>query len=167
MNNNRPSGNIFYNDEQYVFEKSMMNEYIETSNQSIFYHFIDRKSSSTYDIYGESTSDNMKIEKTVELRCLFEVINREKNYRNEEGLYHEDVYLTARIMEDELNNMGVSIIAGDYCSIFDGANYLTFEIDDPNMINTESRYTKGYRPFLRTIKAHLVNDDELKIEIKP
>jgi len=158
--------NMFFSKESYDFEVNLAREYMEMDmNQTVILYQVDLEKTKVNDVYKESDKNNIAFKTPVEITCMYEIGDPEsKSYdkTKSKSVYVKPGNLKFRVLEAELEELGVDIRRGDYIGVqidekLDDLIY--FEVNNDGKVgkfaNSQSMY--GYKPWYRECEANYVD----------
>ena len=157
--------NKFFSQEDFNLEIDMGREYIEGDIDFVVVLYrVDKKKSSTDDLYGETLSHELRTLPPVELsvNLTLEPSTPKSYLANGSLRYEEYGNLTFTIYEQQLEEKHVEIHYGDYIGYPDTeTNFKFFEVVDDNAVNSDNAKTiAGFKKFYRTIKCIPADPDQ-------
>lgn len=150
--------NKFYSEEDYQYELSLIEEYLEEDlNDTVIVYEVDRKKTMINDIYKEATQD-IRYKAPKELPCFFEIVDSEtKSYSdsNSTGVYTVTGNLTVYVPVFMLKKYNCDIKRGDYLGVqIDTNRIVYYVVTDDGKVNTANKnYIGAYKTTWRTIMA--------------
>lgn len=157
--------NKFYSDEDFQYESSLIEEYIEEDlNQSIIVYEVDYVKTNVDTVYKE-TKQSIRYKTPKELPCMFEVKDSQtKSYdaSTNKGVYSVSGNLVAYIPTFMFEKYKCNIKRGDYVGVqIDTERMAYFVVTNDDKLNiANSHYVGAYKTLWRMIEAAPVVDSE-------
>lgn len=160
--------NKFFSNEDFDLDISMGREAIEgDGNFVVILYRVDRENTSSDDLYGEASKDNIRFFPPVELRVIPTLEEAEnKAYNSGAGSlrYLQDGNLSFGIYESQLAELDVELSYGDYIGYpvaVDEVRY--FSVTNDGVKNYDNKHTiMGYKGAYRTVKCSPVDEQEFR-----
>lgn len=157
--------NKFYSEEDYQYELSLIEEYLEEDlNQVVIVYEVDRLKTNTNSIYKES-QQAIRFKPPREIPCMFEIKDSQlKSYdsNNNTGVYSVSGGLTVYIPVFMFEKYNCDIKRGDYLGVQIDTNRMSyFSVnDDGKMNNSNKNYVGAYKTTWRIIEASPIPEEE-------
>lgn len=159
--------NMFFSKESYDFEVNLAREYMEMDmNQTLVLYQVDLEKTKVNDIYKESAKDDIVFKTPVEFTCIYELGDSElKTYdkNTSKAAYVKPGPLKFRVLEVELEELGVDIKRGDYIGVQidpDTMIYYTVTNDGKVARFSNSQTVYGTKHWFRACEAVYVDENE-------
>lgn len=159
--------NMFFSKESYDFEVNIAREYIEQDmNQTLILYQVDLEKTKVNDIYKESEKGNIAFKTPVEFTCMYEITDAESKAYDKtksKGVYVKPGNLKFRVLDCELEELGVDIRRGDYVSVqIDENTLITFVVNNDGKVGrfANSQTVYGFKPWYRECEANYVDENE-------
>ena len=156
--------NMFYSEDDFIFETEMVEGYIEEDlNQSVVLYEVDRRKTNVNAIYKEATSGNIRYKAPKEIPCMYEIKDSEtKSFDNKSsnGVYTQDGNLVLYVLVETLKKYNADIKRGDYIGVQIDTNRMKyFTVVNDGKVNSSNTHLIGaYKPAWRTVECTLVSD---------
>lgn len=158
--------NKFFSGRDFDLEIQMGREAIEgDGNFTVVLYRVDRHTSQTDDLYGESSASEINFLTPVELNVI-PIINKAENktYNPDSMRYQEDGTLTFIVYSQHLEELNVDVIVGDYIGYAINENKIIYyNVTNSGEKNYDNAHTiMGYKAAYRIIECVITNEDEFK-----
>lgn len=156
--------NLFYSEEDYLFETEMFEGYIEEDlNQSVVLYEVDRRKTNLNSIYKESSSGQIRYKPPREIPCMYEIKEADlKSFDNKSsnGIYAQDGNLVFYVLTRTLEKFMCDIKRGDYIGVKIDTNRMKYYtvVNDGKVNSANTHMIGAYKPAWRTIECTLVSD---------
>lgn len=159
--------NKFFSDEDFLLEQDLSREFIEGDlNMTVILYRVDRSKSAVDDLYGESTTDELRYLPPVELAGLVKIEQpQNKNYSPKGGMRFLEIgNMVFSVHQALLDELDVDITYGDFIAYpINEKSLKYFTVVNDGKVYFDNMHTnKGFRGFYRTITCTPVNDSEFK-----
>lgn len=159
--------NKFFSDEDFLLEQNLSREFIEGDlNMTVILYRVDRTKSAVDDLYGESTTDELRYLPPVELSGLVKIEQpQNKNYSPKGSMRFLEVgNMIFSVHQALLDELDVEITYGDFIAYpISETSLKYFTVANDGKVYFDNAHTnKGFRGFYRTITCTPVNDSEFK-----
>lgn len=159
--------NLFYSEEDYLFEMDLGKNYIEQDmGQTVVLYQVNMSETQIDAVYGETKPNAMRFLPPIEVPCVYEIANPElKSYDKSKNLatYLKTGKLTVGVYQASLDELGVDIKKGDILMVQvtpTHGEYFTVANDGRN--NYDNAHTMyGTVPLYRTIIAYPTDRSEI------
>lgn len=158
--------NMFFSKESYDFEVNLAREYMEMDmNQTLILYQVDLEKTKVNDIYKESAKGEIAFKTPVEITCIYEITDSElKTYdkNSSKAAYVKPGTLKFRVLECELEELGVDIKRGDYVGVQideNLENMLYYEVTNDGKVGmlSNSQTLYGYKHWFRSCEAAYID----------
>lgn len=159
--------NMFFSKESYDFEVNLAREYMEMDmNQTLILFQVDLEKTKVNDVYKESGKGDIAFKTPVEITCIYEIGDPEsKSYdkTKSKSVYVRPGNLKFRVLEAELEELGVDIRRGDYVGVqIDEETMIYFVVNNDGKVgrfaNNQTVY--GFKHWYRDCEANYVDESE-------
>jgi hypothetical protein len=145
----------FYDEIDFSIENEMAREYVEGDlNITVVLFEIDRRETNVDDVYGETTSSDIRFKIPKELRVKI-ILEEPENKTYSDGMnrYLEYGKLTFHVFQEQLDELGCDINYGDYIGYVDSeTNIKYFTVSNDGKIFSDNKHTRiGYKGYYRSI----------------
>jgi len=159
--------NKFFSDEDFLLEQDLSREFIEGDlNMTVILYRVDRSKSAVDDLYGESTTDELRYLPPVELAGLVKIEQpQNKSYSPKGSMRFLEIgNMIFSVHQALLDELDVDITYGDYIAYPISEKSLKYftVVNDGKVYFDNMHTNKGFRGFYRTITCTPVNDSEFK-----
>jgi hypothetical protein len=154
----------FYDNTDFDLENEMAREFIEGDlNFTVVLFRVDKIKSQTDDVYGESSTSEIRFYPPVELK-IRPVLEKAESKSYSEGYIRFQEYgnFTFTIFVSHLEELGVDISYGDYIGYPDKEdNIKYFTVVDDGKVFSDNEHTRlGYKGYYRTIVCTNADENE-------
>jgi len=161
----------FYDEMDFSLENEMAREWFEGDlNMTVVLFEVEKYESMVDDIYGESSSSQLKFKtpKELKVRVMIEEANK-GSYSDGYNRFEEYGDLIFEVFVDQLKDLGAEIHYGDYIGYVDNEdNIKYFTVYDDGVIYSDNEHTRlGYKGYYRTVKCKVADFDEINPNIMP
>lgn len=162
---------MFFSKESYDFEVNLAREYMEQDmNQTVILYQVDLERTKVNDVYKESSKGNIAFKTPVEITCIYEINDPEsKAYdkTNSKSIYVKPGNLKFRVLEAELEELGVDIRRGDYIGVQideEPGNMLYFVVNNDGKVArySNSHTVYGFKHWYRDCEANYIDESEFQ-----
>lgn len=159
--------NMFFSKESYDFEVNLAREYMEMDmNQTLILYQVDLEKTKVNDVYKESGKGEIVFKTPVEFTCMYEISDAEsKSYdkSKSKSVYVKPGNLKFRVLDAELEELGVDIRRGDYIGVqIDETTMIYFVVNNDGKVarfaNNKTVY--GFKPWYRECEANYIDESE-------
>jgi hypothetical protein len=161
----------FYDELDFSLENDMAREWFEGDlNMVVVLFEVEKYESTTDDLYGESSSSQLKFKAPKELRVRLQIDEpKTGSYTEGYNRYEEYGDLTFTVFVDHLKELGAEIHYGDYIGYVDREDNIKYftVYDDGNIYSDNSHTRLGYKGYYRTVKCKVADFDEINPNIMP
>ena len=159
--------NKFFSDEDFQLEDAISREFIEGDlNMTVILYRVDRSKSAVDDLYGESTTSEVRYLPQIEVAGLVKIDPpQNKTYAPKTSLrYLETGNLTFSVHNSLLQELDIDIRYGDFIGYqVDEKSLIYFTVANDGKVDFDNQHTnKGFRSLYRTIVCTPVNESEFK-----
>lgn len=159
--------NMFFSKESYDFEVNLAREYMEMDmNQTIILYQVDLQRTQVNDVYKESDKGEIVFKTPVEVTCIYEITDSESRAYDKtksKSVYVKPGTLKFRVLNCELEELGVDIRRGDYIGVqIDEDTMIYFVVNNDGKVNSfaNSKTVYGFKPWYRECEANYVDETE-------
>ena len=158
--------NKFFGKEDFNLEIEMGREAMEgDGNFTVILYRVDRETTQSDDIYNEASASEINFLPPVELYIVPMIAEAEnKTYNKGSFRYLEDGNLKFIIYIEQLKELDVDVIVGDYVGYpIDETETIYFSVTNAGEKNYDNKHTIiGYKGAYRVIECTIANEDEFK-----
>lgn len=156
----------FFSEDDYNLHIQIGEEYLHGDiNMKLVLYSVDRTTTDTDDVYGETTKDNIKYKLPVEFNALARIEEAKTNaYKSGMLRYLEPGNMVLSVYIKHLNDLGIDIKFGDYIGFPDSESRLRFyNVINDGKVNPDNKHRHfGYKPAYRTIICSPVQENEFR-----
>ena len=154
----------FYDYMDFNLEDEMAREFVEGDlNFTVVLFMVDRIKSQTDDVYGESSTQEIRFQPPVEIKVRPQLEKSEsKAYSEGSGRIEDYGNFTFTVFVSHLEELNVDITYGDYIGYSDREdNIKYFTVVDDGKIFSDNQHTRlGYKGYYRTIVCTTADENE-------
>jgi hypothetical protein len=154
----------FYDYMDFNLEDEMAREFVEGDlNFTVVLFMVDRIKSQTDDVYGESSTQEIRFQPPVEIKVRPQLEKSEsKAYSEGFGRIEDYGNFTFTVFVSHLEELNVDITYGDYIGYSDREdNIKYFTVVDDGKIFSDNQHTRlGYKGYYRTIVCTTADENE-------
>jgi hypothetical protein len=154
----------FYDYTDFNLEDEMAREFVEGDlNFTVVLFRVDRIKSQTDDVYGESSTQEIRFKPPIEIKVRPQLEKSEsKAYSEGYGRIEEYGNFTFTVFVTHLEELNVDITYGDYIGYSDREdNIKYFTVVDDGKIFSDNQHTRlGYKGYYRTVVCTTADENE-------
>jgi hypothetical protein len=154
----------FYDYMDFNLEDEMAREFVEGDlNFTVVLFMVDRIKSQTDDVYGESSTQEIRFQPPVEIKVRPQLEKSEsKAYSEGFGRIEDYGNFTFTVFVSHLEELNVDITYGDYIGYSDREdNIKYFTVVDDGKIFSDNQHTRlGYKGYYRTVVCTTADENE-------
>lgn len=155
-----------YSERDFNLYNDCLKQYLEMTNDHIYYYRVNRDASDVDDLYGEGQASEVILEAPIELLGVFRYIGEQeqKTYLENSTLaYDEDANVEVDLLKSCVDELNIQICKGDFFAYrLDETCPIFYEIyQDGSNLNSANNKLNGYKPNSITIKGKPVDGNTI------
>jgi hypothetical protein len=156
----------FFSEEDFFLDLSCGEEWLHGDmNFTLVLYRIDRKKTSTDDVYGEALKDGVKFLAPVEFKGYVQIMAPENKFLGNSKIdQFEPGNLKVSVFQKHLDELEIDIQYGDYIGYQETENRVRYYVvnNDGRVVSDNKHNYAGVKPYYRTIMASAVVNNEFR-----